>query len=91
MSRKQEVSQGLGASPSVQRVRHRLGVRHSRKSAAAIAGGALLAVTMALSPAQVFAALGAHDTATGTGALASETTGDYNTADGYNAMNQNTT
>ena len=46
---------------------------------------------MALSPAQVFAALGAHDTATGTGALASETTGDYNTADGYNAMNQNTT
>jgi hypothetical protein len=37
-----------------------------------------------------FGALGAHDTATGTGALASEATGNDNTADGYNALNANT-
>jgi hypothetical protein len=37
-----------------------------------------------------YGALGAHDTTTGTGALAAESTGDQNVADGYNALNANT-
>ena len=43
-----------------------------------------------LSATVAYGALGGFDTATGTGALASEAGGDQNTADGYNALNANT-
>jgi hypothetical protein len=51
----------------------------------------LLAVAIGLCPAAATAgALAPSDTATGTGALASENGGYNNTADGYYALNQNT-
>ncbi len=50
---------------------------------------ALLALGLGLTAA--YAALGSQDTATGTGALASENGGFNNTADGYSALGANTT
>jgi hypothetical protein len=49
-----------------------------------------LVLGLAIGVPAAWAALGGEDTATGTGALASENGGDFNTADGYNALTANT-
>jgi hypothetical protein len=48
------------------------------------------ALGLAVGMPAAYAALGAQDTQTGTGALASETSGDGNTADGYEALTAQT-
>ena len=48
-------------------------------------------LTLGLAVTAAYGALDATDTATGTGALASENGGNLNTADGYLTLNQNTT
>src|SRR2546423_109930 len=52
---------------------------------------AVALVLLAAGVVAAYGALSANDTATGTGALASEAGGNFNSAFGYNALNKNTT
>ena len=61
-------------------------LRTRRRLAVALA---VTATLVGLTATVAYGALGGFDTQTGTGALASEAGGDFNTADGYNALNLN--
>jgi hypothetical protein len=76
----------------IQGARQQQGARRPMRGSRRLKIGAIAALALlVVFVAAADAALDPTDTATGTGALASESGGKFNTADGFNALNSNTT